>query len=162
MPTPRSITYEYSSNPDEVFALLRDPEFLRRRAEAAGESNVDIKVNETQDGIQIVAARDKAVELPSFAKRMFNPSNRIVENTTWRRQGDRYVADYAIEIQGIPGQVKGRSSLIPSANGCRYETAFEVTARIPMVGGKLEGFVAERLEEQMRSNAERNAQQLST
>src|SRR5689334_6916290 len=99
MPTPRSLTYDYASNPDEVFALLRDPEFLRRRCEAAGESNVDIQIDETGDGVRVFTARDKAVELPSFAKRMFQPQNRIVENTTWRRQGDRWVAEYAIEIK---------------------------------------------------------------
>lgn len=161
MPTPRSISYEYASNPDEVFALLRDPDFLRRRAEAAGESNVDVQIAETGDGIRVVTARDKAVDLPSFAKRMFQPSNRIVEDTTWRRQGDSWVAEYEIEIKGIPGQVKGRSSLAPSAGGCLYQSDFEVTARIPMVGGKLEGFVAERIEEQLRSNAVRNAEQLN-
>jgi hypothetical protein len=162
MPTPRSLTYDYASNPDEVFALLRDPEFLRRRCEAAGEKNVDIKIDETGDGVRVVTARDKAMELPAFAKRMFSPQNRIVENTTWRRQGDQWVADYAIEIKGIPGEVRGRSTLAPSALGCRYETKFEVTARIPMVGGKLEGFVAEGIEVQLRSNAERNDAQLKS
>ncbi len=160
MPTPRSITYEYPSHPDAVIALLRDPEFLRRRAEAAGESNVQVEVEEVGDGVRVVTKRDKAVELPSFAKRMFQPSNRIIEDTTWRRNGDQWVAEYEIEIQGIPGQVRGRSSLVPTAAGCRYESSFEVTARIPVVGGKLEGFVAERVEEQLRSNAARNAEQL--
>ena len=46
MSTPRSISYDYASNPDEVFSLLKDPEFLRRRCEAAGESNVDIQIHE--------------------------------------------------------------------------------------------------------------------
>jgi hypothetical protein len=161
MSTPRTITYDYASNPDEVLNLLKDPEFLRRRAEAAGESNVDVQVMETQDGINVVTARDKAVELPSFAKRMFQPSNRIVENTTWRRQGNQWVAEYAIEITGIPGEVRGRSTIAPTAQGgSRYESRFEVTARIPLVGGKLEGFVAERIEEQLRANAERNAEGL--
>jgi hypothetical protein len=123
---------------------------------------VDIQVAETPDGVHVVTARDKAVDLPSFAKRMFSPSNRIVEDTTWRRQDGHWVAEYAIEIKGIPGQVRGRSTLRPSANGCRYESRFEVTARIPVVGGKLEDFVAGRIEEQLLSNAERNAQQLKS
>jgi len=162
MPTPRSLSYDYASHPDQVFALLRDPDFLRRRSEAAGESNVEVEVAETGDGVRVITARDKAVDLPAFAKRMFQPQNRIVENTTWRRQGDKWVAEYAIEIKGIPGEVRGHSTLTPSPTGCRYETRFEVTARIPLVGGKLEGFVAERIEEQLRSNAERNDAQLKS
>jgi hypothetical protein len=163
MPTPRTVTYEYASNPDQVVAVLKDPEFLRHRAELAGESNVNVQVVESDDGIRVVTARDKAVDLPAFAKKMFKPANRIEENTLWRRQGNQWVADYTIEIKGIPGEVKGRSSIIPKADGgSRYESRFEVTARIPLVGGKLEGFVAEKIEEQLKANAERNAERLGS
>ncbi|MDB4989561.1 MAG: hypothetical protein JWN04_4739 [Myxococcaceae bacterium] len=162
MSTPRRITYEYAANPDAVFALLHDKDFLRQRAEAAGETNIEVTVEEVPDGFRVVVARDKEVELPAFAKRMFKPQNRIVDDTTWRRQGDNYVASYQVQVAGIPGEVKGKSTLIASAKGCQYESNFEVTARIPIVGGKLEGIVADRIEETFRANAERNAKQFES
>lgn len=162
MPTPRRFSYEYATDPDTVAKLLHDPEFLRRRCEAAGEKNVEVKVEQLPDGLSVVVARDKEVELPAFAKKMFNPQNRIIEQTRWRRQGDRWVAEYQVTIGGVPGEVRGKSTLAPSSMGCHYESAFEVTSRIPLVGGKLEGFVADKLEETFRSNAQRNAEQLES
>jgi hypothetical protein len=162
MPTPRKITYEYPADPDTVAALLRDPEFLKKRAEAAGEKNIEVKIEELPDGLRVVVARDKDVELPSFAKRMFNPQNRIIDDTKWQRRDGQWVAEYEVVVAGIPGEVRGKSTLTPTAQGCSYESAFEVTARIPIVGGKLEGFVADKVEETFRSNAERNAEHLKS
>jgi hypothetical protein len=160
MPTPRKITYEYASDPDTVAKLLHDPAYLKRRSEQAGETDVDVKVEAVGDGLHVTVARNREVELPSFAKKMFSPQNRIVEDTTWRRLDGQWVADYSVSIAGIPGDVRGQTTLKPSDKGTVYESNFQVTARIPVVGGKLEAVVADRLEETFRANAERNAQQL--
>jgi len=160
MTTPRTVIYEYPSDADTVATLLRDPTFLRSRCEAAGENNVEVTIEETAQGLRVVVSRDKDVALPAFAKRMFQSANRIVDDTMWSRRNGRWVADYAIEIQGIPGEVRGHSELVPSATGCRYESSFEVTARVPLLGAKIEGFLADRVEEGLRANARRNADQL--
>jgi hypothetical protein len=162
MPTTRKISYEYRSDPEGVAKLLRDPEFLKRRSEANGERNVQVRVEELPDGLHVVVERDKEVELPAFAKRMFNPQNRITENTHWRRQGEQWVGEYEVQIAGVPGEVRGKSTLAPSASGCRYESAFQVTSRIPLVGGKLEGWVADKLVETFEQNARRNDEQLKS
>jgi len=160
MPTPRTVTYDYATGPDTVAALLRDPDFLKRRCEEAGEKNVEIVIEDTSDGLRVMVARDKQVELPSFAKRMFQPKNRIVDEMKWKRQGDNWVGQYTLEIAGVPGEVKGISTLTASPNGCRHECSFEVTSRVPLFSGKLESFVADRVEETMRDHAVRNAARL--
>jgi hypothetical protein len=160
MPTPRRITYEYATDPDTVAKLLHDADFLRRRSEMAGETNVEVKVEEVGDGMHVTVARDREVDLPSFAKRMFSPQNRIVEDTTWRRQDGQWVAEYFVQVAGIPGEVRGKTTLKASSKGTVYESNFQVTARIPIVGGKLEAVVADKLEETFRANAERNAKHL--
>lgn len=160
MTTPRKISHEYASAPEQVAALLRDPDFLKRRCEAAGEKNIEVKVEELPDGLRVVVARDKEVDLPGFAKRMFNANNRIVDDTRWRREGEQWVAEYEVAVAGVPGEVTGRSILAPSPQGCRYESSFQVTSRIPLVGGKLEGWFADKLEETFRANAQRNEEQL--
>jgi hypothetical protein len=157
MSTPRKITYEYAAEPDAVAALLGDKAFLKQRAEAAGDTNVEVTVEEVADGFRVVVARDKEVELPAFAKRMFKPQNRITDDTTWRREGTRWTASYQVQVSGIPGEVRGQSTLAPSAKGCHYESSFQVTARVPLVGAKLESIVADRLEETFRYNADCNA-----
>ncbi|HEY6879906.1 MAG TPA: DUF2505 domain-containing protein [Polyangiales bacterium] len=160
MPTPRRITYEYASDPDTVAKLLVDADFLRRRSEAAGDTNVEVKVEELGDGMHITVARNREIDLPAFAKKIISPQNRIVEDTTWRRENGQWVAEYFVQVAGVPGEVRGKSTLKASAQGTIYESNFQVTSRIPIVGGKLEAVVADKLEETFRINAERNAKQL--
>jgi hypothetical protein len=160
MPTPRTVTWDYATGPDDVAALLRDPEYLKRRSEEAGDKNVEVTVEDTLDGMRVVVARDKEVALPGFAKRMFTPKNRIVDDVRWTRQGERWVGEYTLEIAGVPGEIKGKSTLFPSPNGTRHESSFQVTARVPLLAGKLEAFVADRVEETFRDHAARNAAQL--
>jgi hypothetical protein len=160
MPTPRTVTWDYATGPDDVAALLRDPEYLKRRSEEAGEKNVEVTIEDTLDGMRVVVARDKEVELPGFAKRMFAPKNRIVDDVRWKRQGERWVGEYTLEIAGVPGEIRGKSTLFPSANGTRHESSFQVTARVPLLASKLEAFVADRVEETFRDHAARNAARL--
>lgn len=160
MPTPRTVTYEYPVGPDAVAALLRDPEFLKTRSEQAGDSNVEVKIEDVGDGLRVVVARDKQLELPAFAKRMFQPKNRITDDVRWKRVGERWVGEYTLEIAGVPGEIKGRTTLAPSGAGCVYESSFQVTARVPLIAGKIESFVADKVEETFRDNAVRNAERL--
>jgi hypothetical protein len=160
MPTPRTVTWDYAAGPDNVAALLRDPDYLKRRSEEAGEKNVEVTIEETLDGMRVVVARDKEVELPGFAKRMFQPKNRIIDDVRWTRKGEQWVGEYTLQIAGVPGEIKGKSTLLPSPQGTRHESSFQVTARVPLLAGKLEAFVADRVEETFRDHAARNAARL--
>jgi hypothetical protein len=162
MSTPRSFRYDYPKNADVVAAMLRNPEFLRWRAETAGDRNVEVTIEERAHGLVVRVARDREVVLPAFARKMFGAVNRVVDETVWTRDGERWLGMYAIEIPGIPGEVKGHLALVPRAEGCSYESAFEVTSKLPMLGSKVESFVADRVEETLRANAERNAQYLAS
>jgi hypothetical protein len=158
MSTPRSFQYEYGKDADAVAAVLRNPEFLRWRAEANGDRDVEVKV----EGDRVTVARTREVNLPTFAKKMFGSVNRVTDSTVWTQENGRWVGRYEINISGIPGEVKGSISLVPSASGCRFESAFEVTSKVPLFASKLESFMADKVEETLRANAERNAQYLAS
>jgi hypothetical protein len=161
MPTPREISYRYSCETDTVAELLRNAEYLRTRCESFGDRNVDVRVTPQDDGVRVVVERDQVAELPSFAKRLFKSENRIVDDTVWRRVGDRWVAEYTVDIKGAPGKVAGRSELIPDGDGCKYVTRFEVTANVPLLGSKLEEYVADRIASTMQSGVHTNAERLA-
>jgi hypothetical protein len=160
MPTPRRVLYAYPADPEAVLGLMRDPEFLKYRHEAVGEKNVEVQVEELPDGLHLVIARDKEVQLPGFARRLFNPKNRITDHQHWYRDGERWVAEYQVQIAGVPGHVRGTAALVPSPTGCDFVSAFEVTANVPLVGGKLESFLADRVEEALRLGTEHNVARL--
>lgn len=161
MTTSRTLTFDYSVPPADVAALLQDPVYLRSRSESAGEHNIEVTVEPAPGGVQITVAREKDVDVPAFAKMVLGSARRAVESTFWRQSGDQWLAEYKIEVGGVPVNTKGRSTLAPSGSGCRYTTTFEVEAKIPLIGKRIEGFVADGLEEQLLENAKRNAAALA-
>jgi hypothetical protein len=160
MTTARTVTFEYPESPGEVAALLQDPIYLRHRSESAGELNVDVRVEHTQAGTRVTVAREKPLDIPAFAKVAVGNASRAVESTLWRAEGERWVAEYTIDVTGLPIKVQGRSVLAPSPRGCQYTSTFEATVRIPLIGGRLEALLADGLEEQLLLNARRNADAL--
>lgn len=161
MTTTRTVTFEYSESSAEVGALLQDPIYLRQRSETAGEHNIDVKVEAVQGGTRVTVAREKDVEVPAFAKMVLGSARRAVETTLWRPHGEQWVAEYQIEVSGVPVTTKGRSVLAPSAGGCSYTSTFEINAKIPFIGGRIEALVADGLVEQLLENCKRNAAALS-
>lgn len=160
MPTSRTFTYDYPADPESVAALLHDPEFLRKRCEAAGDKNVEIHVEAIQDGVHMTVARERTMELPAIVRTIVSPTNRAVETTTWKRQGDSWRADYSLEVAGLPGKVCGQSTLAPTAAGTHYTSTFEVTAKWPLIAKKIEAAIADGFTEQLAINAARNAEAL--
>jgi Protein of unknown function (DUF2505) len=160
MATSRTLSFEYNQSPDEVAALLTDPVYLRHRSESAGEHNIDVRVEQVADGVRVSVAREKDVDVPAFAKALLGSARRAVETTTWRKGPSGWTAEYHIEVGGVPMKAWGKSSLVPGGAACRYTTTFEVEVRVPLIGKRLEAFIADGLEEQMRANIDRNVDAL--
>jgi hypothetical protein len=160
MATTRNVTFDYPDALTDLAALLQDPIYLRYRSESAGERNVDVRVEPEAGGVRITVSREKDVDVPAFARMLVGSKNRAIESTLWRSEGDNFSAEYSIEVPGLPVKTEGRSSFAPSASGCRYTSTFQVTARIPLIGGKIEALVGDGLVQQMLANAERNAEAL--
>ncbi len=157
MPTQRRIQRDYACSPGDLVALFRDPEFLRARCHAAGDQDVTVTVEQQTSGFRLLIVRERDVSLPSFARRLFKPRTRISDQSQWRRDAYGWTADYAIQIHGLSGETRGRTTVTPRPFGCRYESYFEVTSTVALLGSKIEGFIADRIEEGLSLGAERNA-----
>jgi hypothetical protein len=142
--------------------LLCDRDYLRQRSEHAGDENISVDVRPTEQGVKVVTARDRKSVIPAFARKLVDNRNRIIDHTTWMGDGEGYRAEYTIQIEGAPVAIKGRTRLLPADAGCRYETEFEVEARVPLLAKKIENAVADQIEQTLRAHAVRNAERLST
>ncbi len=160
MSTVRTVSYEYSASTDEVAGLLQDPVYLRYRSDIAGETNVDVQVQQLNGGVRVTVSREKNVDVPAFAKAVLGSARRATETTFWQQRGDTWVAEYTIEVSGVPVVAKGTSTLSPCPKGCKYVSTFDATARIPLIGKRIEGLVADGLVEQLMQNVQRNVDAL--
>ena len=54
-------------------------------------------------------------------------------------------ADVEVAIPGKPGEMAGTATLVESGGRTTERVDLEVTVRLPLVGGKIEGLVADML-----------------
>jgi hypothetical protein len=136
----------YGAAPDEVRRMLTDPAFRTRVCEAMHASRQDVSVEPAgsagspdADVRVVVDQTQPARGIPSFAARFVGEEIRILQREEWTGGS----ATLAIEIPGKPGTFLGGIQLTPSASGTVESVTGEVTVKVPLVAGKLEGVVAE-------------------
>ena len=120
--------FEHAQNIDTVFSLITSPEELTRRCEELGESNVKAEVSESGGLTKTQVAREVEQELPGFAKKLFKPTNTLVEREEWRNVDGRYEGKGQLKIVGTGATIDSTIRLSPSGTGCAYEIDFQVTA----------------------------------
>ena len=137
MSTKLSKTLTYDAPAQAVAAMLDDPAFreavLERQNVERG--SVDIE----GDHVRIEQVRSGA-DLPSFARKFAGDEIVIVQQETWTSPT---TADLELQIPGKPGEAVGTLALT-EAGGTTTETVeLTVSVRIPLVGGKVEGLIAD-------------------
>jgi hypothetical protein len=152
--------FEYAQDVDTVFQLITDPDALTKRCEALGERDAKVAVSEAGGTTKIQVARQVDQELPGFAKKLFKPTNVLVEREEWRSAGDRRVAKGELKIVGTGARIDSRIELSPQGAGCVYEIDFEVTAKAPLIRKKLEAFIGETALESLRAQHDHYARSL--
>jgi len=149
--------HEYPQDTDTVFALITNPDALTKRCEALGERDVKVEVSEEAGTTKIRIAREVEQELPGFAKRLFKPTNVLVEKEEWQSSGDRKTAKGHLKIVGTGATFDSTITLSPQGAGCVYEIDFKVTAKAPLIRKKLEAFIGETALESLRKQHEHYA-----
>ena len=71
-----------------------------------------------------------------------------MQSETWatKQRGDVHVT-----IPGKPGEMKGTASLAEDSAGTTETVSLDVKVSIPIVGGKLEGLIADMLSKALRA-----------
>lgn len=133
----KELTYDASL--EEVSAMLTDAVFRERVLERMRVVRGTVTV---EDGVVTIDQVQSASGLPSFATRIVGEEIRIVQVEAWRTSEH---ADVEISIPGKPGEMAGTTTLAETGGRTTERVDLEVTVRLPLVGGKLEGLVADML-----------------
>lgn len=128
----------------EVQAMLSDPAFR----EAVGDAQRVVSQQVTIDGSiadgDSMSVRQEQVQsttgVPGFAKKIVGETTTIVANEAWT---SATAADLTIAIPGKPGEMSGTIDLAEVGDGVVETVALAITVGIPLVGGKIEGLLAD-------------------
>lgn len=128
----------YDAAPERVAAMLRDPAFREEVCEATGVIRHDVRV----DGDHVVIEQWQSPQgIPSFATKFVGDEIHIVQDEHW----DGLDGRIAVTIPGKPGDMTGTAVLTAAGDGTVETVDMTIKVSIPLVGGKIEGLIADML-----------------
>ena len=135
---------EVPADVETAFGVLTDEGWPQRRNAALHDGSTVVRREQTQDGgVVMVVSRELPAGVPGFLERFLPKEGRVTQTDTWApASGGRRTGTWTVEIPGAPARLGGTMHLEPTASGCRYVIDGTIEVKIPLVGGKAEGFVA--------------------
>ena len=133
----------YDAPPAEVFEMLADPAFRQAVAEAMDVISADVQLDRDGDGFTLVIDQlQKTDDLPGFARTFAGDSTQAIQREVWRGATS---GDLGIEAPGKPTSMTGTIRLEPAGSGTTEVVELEIKVKVPLIGGKLEKLMAEKV-----------------
>ena len=133
----------YDAPPAQVFAMLADPEFRRAVAEAMDVISADVRLEPDGEGFQLTIDQlQKTDDLPGFARTFAGDSTQAIQREVWLGPSG---GNLSIEAPGKPTTMSGTITLEPSGSGTTEVVELEIKVKVPLIGGKLEKLMAEKV-----------------
>jgi hypothetical protein len=133
----------YEATVSEVAAMLADPVFRKEVCDHQSVLRSDVTIEQTGGATHVrVEQVQPAHGIPSFASKFVGEEIHIVQSETWTSP-DR--GDIEVSIPGRPGDMVGTATLTESGGTTTETVDLTVKVGIPLVGGKIEGLIADLL-----------------
>lgn len=124
---------------DAVFAMLADPAYRQAVADYQHVDDFSCSIEPAGDGMRVRLEQAHGTDrIPGFARRLVGEEIRFVQDETWASPSS---AVYGVTIPGKPGEVKGTARLEQNGADVVETLDLAVTAKIPLVGGKVEDLI---------------------
>jgi len=140
-----SAIIDYTANPHDVFVMLADEEFQKRKCVATGALRHSVSIRTQDDRTVIVSTRElPSHHFPHFVRSMVGETLNVTETQDWgpsRADGTRH-GTLTVEIAGAPVHLHATLSLAPCGPGSIENIEGDLKASIPFLGGKVEAAAA--------------------
>jgi len=135
----------YEADPDTVFAMFLDRDFVQRKNERTGGREVEVETNPDDGGGSVIVSRKLPAKLPSVARQFTGDEISLSQRDQWdppTADGSRK-GTVAIEFHGLPMKATGTYRLGPITDGTECLLEIELKASVPLVGRKIEKVAGE-------------------
>ena len=133
----------YEAVPDQDFAMLADPAFREAVCAAQDVISADVDLDPHGNGFSLtVDQQQRTDDLPAFARTFAGASTRAVQREEW---ADSTGATLRIDAPGKPSEIAGTITLRPEGSGTVEIVELDVKVKVPLIGGKLEKLLAEKI-----------------
>lgn len=133
----------YDAPPAQVFEMLADPAFREAACAAQDVISAQVRLERTGDGFSLTIDQEQRTDdLPAFARAFAGESTRAIQCEEW---ADATGGTLRIDAPGKPSEVKGTITLEPDGSGTREIVELDLKIKVPLIGGKLEKLLAEKI-----------------
>jgi hypothetical protein len=147
----RSVDYRSTSQypAEEVYATMVDPEYLRERLRRMGGPGAELLEHRADAESARYRLRHglSSADLPPIVATLMK-GDIVIERTEEieREDAGRYRGDVAVRIHGTPASAAGWMRLADiDGTGSEFVIHADVTVKVPLLGGKIEGIVADQV-----------------
>jgi hypothetical protein len=132
---------------ETLFAVLSGPDWATHVAAALKDDCELVRRDVGADGsVELVMSR-RSEPLPGFVARFAPGDVRIVTTDSWGPPVDGVRScTWTAEIPGTPVRIRGTQTIEPTPGGSRHTASAEVTVPVPLVGGRIEGFICDQIQ----------------
>jgi hypothetical protein len=133
-----------SGDVETVFRILSGESWAQRKDDALHDGSRVVRREERANGgVTLVVSRELPAGVPGFLERFLPKDGRVTQTDDWGPAHDgARSGTWKVEIPGAPARLGGTMRLEPTASGSRYVVDGTVEVKVPVVGGKAEGFIA--------------------
>lgn len=131
----------YAAPIADVYAMLTDPGFREKAALAQDATDVKVNVDGQRLTLDMQASNSG---LPGFAQKFAGERTHSITSEQWSDGGaaSGWVADFSVATPGKPTSITGSRRLVADGDGTLDTFDGECKAKVPLIGGKLEGIMA--------------------
>jgi carbon monoxide dehydrogenase subunit G len=135
---------QYDAPPAQVFEMLADPAFRQAACEAQEVISADVQLERDGDGFTLVIDQlQRTDDLPGFARTFAGASTQAIQRETWTSVDG---GSLEIEAPGKPTKMVGTIRLEPTGAGTTEIVELEIKVKVPLIGGKLEKLMADKVQ----------------
>jgi len=146
------IKAKYPAPSATVLKMFMDKEFHAKKLGVLGitESRV-LEHAASGDDFRIKIERKVPLAAPGMISKFVPAKATVVSEEKWNSA--RKTGQVKVEPQGVPVDIRCNARFADDAQGCTIIYAFEVSAKVPLVGGALEKFIASDMEAKFADEA---------
>lgn len=138
----------YPVSSDIVLKMFCDPGFHTKKLTAMGLTKHKV-LDQKADGAEfrIKIERKVPLDAPGMLKKFFAAETTVVSEERWNSAAR--TGKVKVEPSGVPVDLSCKATLADAGGECVITYAWDVVARVPLVGGALEKFVCADMEKRM-------------
>lgn len=134
---------------EQVYAMLADPAFREQVCDRQHVLRHTVQVKKDAAGMTVEIDQFQAAKgIPGFARKFVGEEIHIVQTEDWTSAEK---GNIHLSIPGKPGEMSGTALLTEDPQGTTETVNLSVKVNIPLVGGKIEGLIADLLSRALRA-----------